>query len=279
MFTLPVPAASPRAGKFLARLALLAGLLIGASAAHATITVSDPVLPGTVSYDGWDNLTAANNPGFPGFPGTGAWPSGGIGSNESGSGDATLVKVSNGTGGGPYPAGGSIYYGGFSAAINNNGGTLAVTDATPLANLTNVVFLIQIGEAWTYDFFNSVLPTLSFNGGSQNLAATDSALVDQLFNGTVTMPTGEEELFINTYLLQWDLSALAGTVTDFAINFTGVQHAQLYALDLYQSDVYASLFDTEPVVPEPATLGMIGLGLSMAGLARRKRRNAAPAAA
>jgi len=241
-------------------------LALGASrAVAAPMALIDPALGGPTQYDEWStgNLTIAQNPGFPGFPGSAAWPSP-IGSGTLGSEDAVLNKVANGTGGGPYPASGSIYFGGFSGDINNPGGVLAVSDATPLADVAKIVFQIQIGEAWTYDFVNHELPRLSYNGGSQALAPTGDSLLEQYFNGTVEMPTGPEDVFINTYLLEWDVSAL-GPISGFSIAFEGVQHAQLYALRL---DQYA--------VPEPATFGLGGLALAgFVGLAHARRRRQA----
>ncbi|ODU00531.1 MAG: hypothetical protein ABS79_03180 [Planctomycetes bacterium SCN 63-9] len=244
-----------------------------ASAAHAAFVpgdaVVDPGLTGTVETNVWsnDSITIQKNLGFPGFPGTGAWPSP-IGSDSGG--DATLNKTSNGNGGGPYPASGSIYFGGFSGDINNFDGTLQVSDATPVANLANVVFQVEIGEAWTYDFYNHVLPTLSYNGGNQAIAPTLALALAKFDNGTVVMPTGPETVYINTHLLQWDLSGIATPITSFSISFNGVQHAQLYDLRLDQSDVYTA-YGASAAVPEPASLSLVGLGLS-AILVLRKRR-------
>jgi hypothetical protein len=248
--------------------ALLASALLGVAAEAAFVPGSyfvNPSLPGATQFDGWTNsgLLFSANPGFPGFPGTGAWPSS-IGSNAAGSGDATLLKTANGTGGGPYPAGGSLYYGGFSGDINNNGGQLTVTDNSPVADLANVVFQVDIGEAWTYDFWNDALPVLNCNGGGQNLVPSNAVLLNKYDNGTVTMPTGEETVYINTHLLQWDLSSV-GPVTNFSVSFNGVQHGQVYALQLNQGSVYAQ-------VPEPATFGLVGLCVAgLIGVRRRER--------
>jgi uncharacterized protein (TIGR03382 family) len=125
-----------------------------------------------------------------------------------------------------------------------------------------VVFQVQIGEALTHDFFNGQFPVLSFNGGMQNMPATSNFLIDQFFAGTVQMPTGLEPLFNNTYLLQWDLSAVAGPISSFSISFSGVQHAQLYSMALHQSDVFAA-------VPSPGSLTLLALG-GMAALRRRR---------
>ena len=248
--------------------ALVAAALAACSSVAMAVPMSliDPGLTGSTQFDGWHegSLTTPSNPGYPGFPGSAAWPAP-IGSSAAGSGDANLNKVANGTGGGPYPASGSIYFGGFSADVNNDGGTLSVTDTTPVAGLANIVFQIQIGEAWTFDFLDHVLPTLSYNGGSQALTADTSMLLEQFFNGTVSMPTGEENVYINTYMLQWDVSAL-GPITDFAIEFSGVQHAQLYMVQLDQSDTFS-------VVPEPGAMVLAGLGGVGLLLAARKRRH------
>lgn len=258
----------------LAQLATAVATLLCVAAASAQYVpgqqLVDVSLAGSSSYDGWTNLTAAANPGFPGFPGSGAWPSA-IGSSAAGSGDALLVKTANGAGGGPYPAGQGLYFGGFSSTINENGGTLSVQDATPLAGLANVVFQIEIGEAWTHDFHNDVLPTLSYttaSGAVTGLVATEWALSARFDNGTVEMPTGDETVYINSYLLQWDLSDVGESITTFSISFTGVQHGQVYALQLDQGGVYTSL----AAVPEPASFAALaGLG-ALALVATRRRR-------
>ncbi len=264
--------------RFAIAVSMLAAFALTASLATATpIAIA---LTGNTSTDGWTNasLTIGSNSGFPGFPGTGAWPR----PIESVvGGDAQLVKIANGTGGGPYPAGGSIYYGGFSGEANTNGGTLAVTDATPVADLANVLFQIEIGEAWTYDFFNHELPTLtySFESGNATIGATAWKVIEKVENGTVEMPTGpdgamqDEPIYLNTYLLQWDLSGVTETITGISISFTAVQHAQLYALQLDQSSVYTQ-HALLAAVPEPATYAAIIGGLALVGVMILRRRKA-----
>lgn len=249
---------------FAAPALLAAAFALAAPAAQADpIALVDPGLPGVTDYSTWTALTAPNYPGYGGFPGTGAWSQ--PMAAQAGGAGAVLTKVSNGTSGGPYPASGSIYYGGFSGDVNNDGGTLAVVDSNAIAGLKQVSFQVQIGEAWTYDFWNRALPTLSYNGGSQNLAATSYSLLEQYFNGTVTMPTGEEAVYINTHLLNWDLSAIAEPITSFSIAFTGVQHAQLYKLRVDESDTVLTA-----AVPEPSSLAMLACGGVLAMALRRR---------
>lgn len=238
-------------------------LTLALSAVSAQAALQTVTLSGVTQYDAWldGSLTASSNPGYGGFPGTGTWPSP-IGSSATGSGDATLNKTANGTGGGPYPASASMYFGGFSSTVNNNGGQLTVTDTTPVSGVTHIVFQVDIAEAWTYDFWNGALPVLSYNGGSQALTATTSELVDEVFVGTVEMPSGTESIYRNTYLLEWDVTGLS--ITSFSISFNGVQHAQLYALQLDQSN--GSFIS---VIPEPSALGLMGLAVPM--LTRRRR--------
>lgn len=254
------------AGLMKLRFLFCSGALLGLSvmsALSAPMTLSPFSLAGNTESNGWLTINSAVFPSTGTFPGTMMWSP--LGSTTGG--DAVLQKISNGAAGGPYAASGSMYFGGFSSDINFNGGTLAATDATPIANLSNIVFQIQIGEAWTHDFYNGILPTLSYttsSGTVSNLAATNWSLLEQYDNGTVSMPTGEETVYINTYALQWDLSAVAEDITGFSISFTGVQHGQLYAMQLDQSDTYVQ------AVPEPATGLLLGAGV-VALLMRRRR--------
>jgi hypothetical protein len=239
----------------------------------------DPDLSGNTQYDGWADLTSGNYSSYPGFPGNGAWPSP-IGSNQTTNGnfdanapgDAVLSKVSDGTGGAPYPASSSLYYGGLSGDQNVDGGTLAVSDDTPVSNLEHVVFQIEIGESYGYDFYDangdgkSDLPTLSYNDGSQSLGPDNAQLVSQVQNGTFAVPGGgEEPVYINTHLLQWDLSDVTGPISEFEVDWIGVQHAQLYSARLDQSDDFAPV-----AVPTPSTLAL-GLGGLGCLLLRRRR--------
>jgi hypothetical protein len=236
-------------------------------------------LGGTSSSDVWSNLTSQANPGVTsGSPSTNPWLKN-IAS-QSGGGDAELSKVD----GLAYPAGSSIYFLSFTNVTNTYGGTLMVQDSTPVTGVQTVVFQISIGEANTYDFLDHELPrlTLTLNGGDTlTLAAGYTSLFDQYDNGTVSMPSGDETVWINSYALQWDLSNLDlssllpdytgnGDIESLSINIIAVQHAQLYGLQLDQSSAAYSASLLPIAVPEPSSCALLGFGaLLLAGLFRK----------
>lgn len=223
-------------------------------------------LSGTTSYDGWTNLTVGG--GFSGvfFPGSGAWPTtggnwtaydpgagnvGAIGSNTAGSADALLYKVANGAAGGPYPASGSIYFGGASATVNLNGGTLGIVDTTPLAGIKTVAFQVEVGEAFGYDFYNHNLPKLVYYtaSGSDEIFATHSDLISQIYSGDIPMPSGYEDIYKNTWGVQFNLSDITEEILYYEVQFTGVQHAQVYSMQMDSStSLYASIVFPQALV-------------------------------
>ena len=193
---------------------------------------------GASSFDGWANITSANFSGFGGFPGSSGWPNP-IGSNAEASGDSELARVAGSpTGGGPFLASDSIYFGNFSQVPNALGGTLRVSDGTPLPNLKTLVFQIQIGEADGYDFHDPTgYPVLKINGQTNGVSATYApVLLGRYQNGTFFSPETQQEepVYVNTWAFQWNLeSGIA--VSSFQIEFSCVTHAQVYGLQLDQS--------------------------------------------
>jgi len=207
---------------------------------------------GSSGTDGWVNVNSANFSGYGGFPGNSPWPAP-IGSNGTGSGDADLSRVAGSpTGGGPFLSSSSIYFGNYSQVPNALGGTLRVSDSTPLANLKTLVFQIQIGEATGYDLYSA--PALKINGGSSIVNPLFSGILNRYQSGTFFSPVTEldEPVYVNTRGYQWDVSSL-GAVTSFAIDFSGVTHSQIYGLKLDQS---SSVFSAA-LVPEPNVGGLV----------------------
>lgn len=225
-------------------LLVLATLVAPALAAPVSIS-----LPGTTATDGWADLTATNYPGLGGgFPGMAPWGSP-IAANQPGSnGGGQFTKVS----GAGFAAGASIYT--FSP------GTFSASSSTPVAGLETVVFQIDIGEGEAGIDLTAV-PTLSYNGGGQSLAATLTALLFEIPAGDF----GGEPITRNTWAFQWDLSGL-GAISDFDIQWTTGAHAQTYALQLDQGSVFTA------AVPEPASMVMALAGLLGLGCVALRRR-------
>jgi len=221
---------------------------------------------GSSASDAWVNVNSSNFSGYGGFPGSSAWPAP-IGSNELGSGDAVLNRVAGSpTGGGPFLSSSSIYFGNFAQVPNALGGTLRVSDSTPLANLKTLIFQIQIGEATGYDLYSA--PALKINGGTSIVNPLFAGILNRYQSGTFFSPATEldEPVYVNTRGYQWDVSSL-GAVTSFSIDFSGVTHSQIYGLQLDQS---SSVFSTA-VIPEPNVGGLVLAGALFFLTCRRAR--------
>lgn len=243
---------------------------------------SDPLditLDGNQTYDLWLNLASSLNgsrtyinPSFPSFPfpytipgnsgygtfpGNGTWPSS-IKSQlwTDGHTQGELIKISNGSGGGPFPSGSTIYYGGASPVPNTDGGTLGAK-AQAIDGVQTVTFQLSIGEAYGYTLWDADgdgfgyedMPTLTIydtSGGVLTTIGADYAdIIKKAYNGSLDMPPGsgvDEDIYINTFGLQWDLSALSGEIGSFQITWTGVQHAQLWSFRIDQTDATYSSF-------------------------------------
>jgi hypothetical protein len=211
---------------------------------------------GSSVFDGWVNMYAATFPGISGgFPGSSAW-SASAGSNQIGSGDAELNKLS----GSAFFATESLYFGSLVQVPNAVGGTLRVRDQTPLSGVRTIVLQIQIGQAVGYDFHDpSGWPVLKLNGGNASVPANFRTTLDQYQSGTFESPeTGEEPLYVKTYAFQWNLGANA--TASFAIDFSATTHAQIYAMRLDQSTATfsQSVFASAP--PSPPTMKVVSLG-------------------
>jgi hypothetical protein len=211
---------------------------------------------GTNRSSGWSGVNSQNYTGYGSFPGNSPWPSP-IRANQ-GITNPTLNRTAGSpTGGGPFLATDSIYFGSFSQVPNALGGTLRLSDTNPLSNLRTVVFQIQIGEALGYDFFEpSGFPKLSLNGETSTFASFTN-LVNRYQNGVFPSPeTGQDEpVYIDTLAFQWNLGSTPAT--SYNIDFSGVTHSQVYALRL---DTTSLVYNT-PVVPEQSVLGYVFFAL------------------
>ena len=211
---------------------------------------------GTNRTSGWSGVNNQNYSGYGSFPGNQPWPSP-IRANQ-GITNPTLNRTAGSpSGGGPFLATDSIYFGNFAQVPNALGGTLRLSDTNPLSNLRTVLFQIQIGEATGYDFFSpSGFPKLSLNGGTSTFSGFTN-LVNRYQNGVFPSPeTGlDEPVYVNTWAFQWNLGSTPAT--SYTIDFSGVTHSQVYALRL---DTTSLVYNT-PVIPEPSILVYFLLGL------------------
>ena len=239
----------------------LGGLLLASLAAFlSTSAKADTIslsLAGTSDVDLWGagSLTAPENSGFPGFPGTNVWPRP---IQSPVGGDGYLYKVSNGTaGGGPFPSGSGIYFGGADTTPNTNGGTLGLVDLTPVSGVKTVTLQMQIGQAFGYDLLdnNLSLVKLSYttSEGTFTLGSQSSnGLLNRFYNGTVDMPTGPggslepQDIYVNLWGFQWDLSGIAEPILSYEIQFTAVQHASLAQLQVDQTNTAYGLASVFP---------------------------------
>jgi hypothetical protein len=236
----------------------LASLLLLASARAEYVVDADPstsgnqpgsvyiplTLGGTTKSEGWEKLTSTLYPGNGGFPGWSAWV-GALGSQLGpDAGSSGIAKIANGVGGGPYPSGASIYFGGTGLLPNLFGGTLEAqaSGAAVLSGVQTVVFQLDIGEAWTYDLYSAAAPVLyaTTSSGTTAVPASFASRYAKVYNGQVWMNGQYEDLYINSRAYQFDVSGL-GTITSFTVRFSAVQHAQVHGAGLQQStDIHSN---------------------------------------
>jgi hypothetical protein len=227
---------------------IFASILAISTTAHGAVNF---LLPGTSEQGGWDKLgtSYAGNTwaaqGYPtGYPGAGPWPAP-IAPNVTGSTSSAGFMKDSGNG---YFSGGSIYDAGSS-------GVFSLTDNAPLGDLATVILQLDAGAPV------GVAPTLSYNNGSQTLAANYFAS----FTGEyiASGPTGTTST-INT-AWQWDLSAVTEEITSYVIRWGSVpnNHLTQYEVTLTAGDSFAQ------VVPEPTSAVLVAFG-SLAFLRRRR---------
>jgi len=220
--------------------------LLLSAVAEAAFTFS---LPGNTETSGWDNLKSSNpywsaNGYTTAYPGSAAWPAP-ITANAAGSqGSAVFMKTS----GNGYFAGSSLYDGGGA-------GIYSVSDASPLANLSTVIFQIDAGTSI------GLLPTLNYNGGSQGLAANWFAQGNGKYS-TFDFTTGQSFPTQNR-AWQWDLTGLGVTSYEIVWGSVPNNHLTQYELSLTTGDTFFQ------AVPEPSAVVMVSL-VSLSLLRRRR---------
>lgn len=244
-------------------------LLTALITSHAQIVDVNFSGGGSTSCSAWSNVNAFNYTGYGSFPGNQPWPAPIVATE--GSTTASLNRIAGSpSGGGPFLASESIYFGSFQQIPNSLGGTLRILETEPLFNLKTLVFQVQIGEATGFDFYRPTgFPKLSFNNGT-NINATYTNLVNRFQSGTFPSPqTGQDEpVYVNTWAYQWNFGSGNGFDT-FNIDFSAVTHAQVYTLRLDGTTVLQST----PVIPEPSTLALLVLAASGIAAYNIRKRN------
>lgn len=235
----------------------LCSVLLAEHKAHAQTVPANFSGSGVTSFDGWVNMNSANFSDYGGFPGSSPWPAP-VESNASGSGDAQLQRVAGAQGGGgPFFSSESLYFGSFVQVANALGGTLRVSEPTPVSGVKTVTLQVQIGEAIGYGFVQpSGAPLLKINGGTTTHAPAYSKVVNIYQNGVFDSPeTGEEPVYVKTWAYQWNVGNL-GNITSIQIDFSAVTHAQIYEVRLDQSDVAQS---RSVFIPAFLTMTVMGI--------------------
>lgn len=208
-------------------------------------------------FDGWLNMRGASFPGISGgFPGDSVWTAP-AGSNQAGSGDADLNKLS----GSAFFASDSLYLGSYTQIPNDLGATFRVRDQTPLVGVRRIILQVQIGEAVGYDFYEPTgFPALKLNGSNSSVSPTFTTLVNSFQYGTFESPeTGDEPLHLNTYAFEWILGSNATSAVE--IEFSAVTHAQIYAIRLDQSTTLSGASVFGPVSPSTSPiLSLVSVG-------------------
>ena len=197
------------------------------------------------SFDGWVNMNNSNSD-------FSNWPTTPAESNASNSGDAKLVRVS----GSAIFASESLYFLSYQQVTNAFGGTLRVSDPTPVAGVKTITLQVEIGEAVGYGFQRpGGYPVLKINGQPATYAPAHAMLLNRYDNGEFESPeTGWEPVYVKTLGYQWDVSNL-GPINSLQIDFSAVTHAQIYEVRLDQSDVAQS-----GAVFIPRFLALAGMG-------------------
>jgi len=236
----------------LIRRAFVAAAFVAAGTASANTTNAAFVdVAGSTSVDGFNELRAGRI--------TTAQLVAGVASNVTGSdGNAVLSRTS----GGFYPASFGLYSWSTDSSFK-------IEVASAIADLSQVTFqsFVTVDTSQGVDGLLQAgyLPTLSYNGGTQALAASSYSLTPVSGGfGMDGTPLPASASNPNYGLFTWDLSALPATASSFTINFGLDIHSSALAFQLDQVAVTA--------VPEPQTYALMLAGMGVVGLIARRRK-------
>ncbi len=168
----------------------------------------------------------------------------------------TTLAPASGTGTAAVQAPGFQASVGFYSFSSTYSGTVAQTS---VFDIQNVIFQADVAPNPDFAIPFSGGPLLSFNGGSQNIAADYFANNGSEFRTTTFGP--------QTYIgaaWQWDLSAFGDTITSVSILSPYSVHTSVAGLRV---DTAAAM--TSPI-PEPSVIGLSGLACGLAVLRRRR---------
>jgi len=231
-----------------------------------TLPFIDPNFSGITQYDGWENLNAVAYPPptYPHYTSTDPFS---IASNQPGSNGAMLNKVS-GAGGPMDPDLGNYIYvfGGMSSDATVTTASFSITDSAVVSGLQNVFLQTMMVGASTLpggeymEFSNGIFPVLNYNGGIQNLVATNTFYFGEI--DVEGIGFGDGTIFHRGF--QWDLSGILDPVTSIEITWNNSPHSQIYGVQLDQSDTYS-------VIPEPSVFALVFLALLCGVICYRNR--------
>ncbi|MCB5190455.1 PEP-CTERM sorting domain-containing protein [Methylobacillus arboreus] len=221
------------------------GLLAATSFAHASVTdVVFVDVAGSESTNGFNQLVASRI--------NAAQLVAGLASNAP-AGDAVLTRTS----GTAYPAGSGLYEWGGPYS------TFTISDSNVISNLGSIVFQSHVEPGGNYSLggaggIDAIISDvfLSFNGGSQLLAATSYSLTAAIG------ANGPDPVDYAYGYFTWDLSGVTDPITSYTISFGTHAHSSIQA---FQVDQIAA-------VPEPSAYALMLGGLALVGFAARRKK-------
>ena len=114
------------------------------------------------------------------------------------------------------------------------------------------------------EFAGGNFPVLNYNGLSQNIPANFYSLE---WEGELSSDFGDGYGYLRGF--QWDLRSISEPITSFEITWSNNNHAQIYALQLDQSDIFTQ------VIPEPSSYFLMTFGLAcLFAITRIRQRRA-----